>query len=170
GAGYLIRPEALFVAVPIGIAILIGGVGRPVPRPWTAGGRTLLARHARHAVPRLVLFAVPILLCAAPYAAYLHSHTGRWELSAKAQAASIDAWLYGAKDQRALRDKQIWSLDDQGNLAVPTGTSLAQLARAHPREYGSVMAANIRHMAGYLAAPEAGKVASWLLLPLPVWA
>src|SRR5262249_36127435 len=95
---------------------------------------------------------------------------GRWELSAKAQDASIDAWLYGAKDQRALRDKQIWSLDDQGNLAVPTGTSLAQLARAHPREYGSVMAANIRHMAGYLAAPEAGKVASWLLLPLPVWA
>ncbi len=170
GLAYLTRPEALFVAVPLGLAILFGGVGRTRPRRREAGGRRALVRHLVATLPRLALFALPIVVCVAPYAAYLHSHTGKWELSAKTQDVSIQGWLYGSKGDRGAKDSLLWRLDDAGNLVTPRRTSLTALARSDPKGYAHIVAANAGVFEDEIVTPEAGKFLSWLLLPLPVWA
>ena len=81
GLAYLTRPEGLFVAAPLGIAVLALGLrdARPEAEPGgPAGGRGSGAGPSRWPGRRAaVAFGVPLLLCVVPYAAFLHAHTGR---------------------------------------------------------------------------------------------
>lgn len=167
GMAYLTRPEGLFIAAPLGIAVLAIGAGRP--RPLLAGGPATVVRRLRSALPLAAAFAVPIVLCIAPYAAYLHANTGKWQLSAKTQDASLEAWRDVARGDRQARDSVLWALDDTGLHISTKRTSLPALARSDPAGYAGIVVTNVGTLAGELVNPEGGQIVSWLLLPLPVW-
>jgi hypothetical protein len=145
GLAYLTRPEGLFVAVPLFVIMF-----------WRAG-----RFGGRAAAPAALAFLVPIVLCVAPYAAYLHSHTGTWELTAKTQDASIDAWRAVAGNDRQSRDAVLYHLDRTG-LAFDAGrTPLTSLARHDPGGYAGIVGTNVVNLGRNLGG--------WWLLPLPFW-
>jgi hypothetical protein len=159
GLAYLTRPEGLFVAAPLGLAVL-------ALAQRGVGGRRRLVRTAGLAGA----FAAPIIACIVPYAAYLHRHTGTWELSAKTQDASIEAWHAVARADREARDAVIYALDDTGlDLASPERKSLVTLAREDPDGYAAIVRTNLAELGEAIVNPESGQVLAWLLLPLPVW-
>jgi 4-amino-4-deoxy-L-arabinose transferase-like glycosyltransferase len=163
GLAYLTRPEGLFVAGPLGLAAVVLAVrqGRDTGR---AGWRPRL----RAAVPVAAAFAVPLLACVVPYAAYLHGNTGHWELSAKTQDVSIEAWDAIARGDRRARDQELYRLDATG-LHLPTGrSSLPALARDDPSGYAGILWSNVGTLAEEVVNPQ--QILAWLLLPLPLWA
>jgi hypothetical protein len=108
------------------------------------------------------LFALPIALCVAPYASFLHTHTGEWGLTAKTQDASIEAWHAVAKGDRLTRDSILYALDDTGLGFDDERMSLPALAREDPAAYAAILRTN---------AGELGTIAvGWSLVPLPVTA
>jgi hypothetical protein len=145
GLAYLTRPEGLLFAVPLAI-----GLAFPLRRaPRTAAGL-------------VVAFALPLAACLVPYASYLHDHTGRWQVTAKTQDASLDAWHAVARSDREARDAVLYGLDGPG-LRFPTErSSLPALARDDPAGYAAIVATNVTMLGR--------NVAGWWLLPLPVWA
>ena len=147
GLAYLTRPEGLFVALPLGAAVVVVAARG---RRWRAG---LVA---------VAVFALPLLVCVAPYASFLHTHTGRWELTAKTQDASIEAWHAVARSDRRARDEVLYALDDSGLHIEAERTPLTGLARDDPAGYAGILRTNVLAL---------GKnVSGWWLLPLPVWA
>ena len=162
GLAYLTRPEGLFFAVPVGLAVLFLGAR-------AARGQSLV-RRARAAAPLAVCFAVPLLVCIAPYAAYLYGHTGKVQLSAKTQDASIEAWHAVAQADRAERDSVLWALDDTGlHFANTERTSLPALAAADPSGYAAIVGTNVVELFEEIAFPEKNQVLAWVLLPFPLW-
>jgi hypothetical protein len=155
GLAYLARPEGLLLGVPM-VAALAVAAWRGARRREVAGVRRWAA-----AVPPLAAFALPLALCIVPYASYLHDHTGRWQLTAKTQDASIEAWRAVASGHREDRDRVLYSPDETGLHFTTERTSLTALARQDPAGYAGILAVNVR---------ELGRnVAGWWLLPLPVW-
>jgi hypothetical protein len=159
GLAYLTRPEGLFAAVPLGVGVLVLGLR-------AVGGRR---RRLASAAGLGAAFAVPIVACIVPYAAYLHRHTGEWQLSAKTQDASIEAWHAVARADRQARDSVLYQLDETGLAFAAERTSLTELARDDPSGYLGIVGTNVAALGEALADPETGRVLSWLLLPLPVW-
>ena len=159
GLAYLTRPEGLFIAVPLGLAVLA------LARRGVGDRRRRLTSTAGLAAA----FAVPIVACIVPYAAYLHRHTGQWQLSAKTQDASIEAWHAVARADREARDSVLYELDETGLAFAADRTSLTRLARDDPSGYFGIVGTNISSLGGAIVDPETGRVLSWLLLPLPVW-
>jgi hypothetical protein len=152
GLAYLTRPEGLLTAVPLGAAVALLAV--------RDGQRGALAR-LRSALPVGVAFVVPLAVCIVPYAAYLHDHTGRWQLTAKTQDASIEAWHAVARGDRQARDRVLYALDDSGLRFSTERSSLPSLARHDPAGYAGIVGSNVLML---------GKnVSGWWLLPLPVW-
>jgi Dolichyl-phosphate-mannose-protein mannosyltransferase len=160
GLAYLTRPEGLFMGVPLGLAVLALGLRGAGDR------RRRLLRTAGLAGA----FAVPIVACIVPYAAYLHRHTGSWELSAKTQDASIEAWHAVARADRQERDSVLYALDETGLSFSAERTSLVQLARDDPGGYFAIVRTNVSELGEVIANPVEGQMLTWLLLPLPVWA
>jgi hypothetical protein len=155
GLAYLTRPEGLFVAVPLGVAVVVLA-GRGVD-----GGGARRRRRLCSAVPLAAGFAAPLVVCIVPYAMFLHHHTGRWQLTAKTQDASIEAWHAVARNDREARDEVLYALDDSGLRFVGDRSPLPTLARDDPLGYGRIVGANVLGL---------GKnVVGWWLLPLPVW-
>jgi hypothetical protein len=110
----------------------------------------------------MAAFALPLAACLVPYASYLHDHTGRWQVTAKTQDASLEAWHAVARSDREARDAVLYGLDESG-LRFPTGrSSLPALARDDPAGYAAIVATNVTMLGR--------NVAGWWLLPLPVWA
>ena len=148
GLAYLARPEGLLLALP-----LATGVGvtawRTRPRSPAALGAPLAA------------FLVPLALCVAPYAAYLHGNTGQWELTAKTQDVSIEAWAAVARGDREARDRVLYSpVGDTWRF--PTGhRPLTALARDDPAGYARIVATNVTQLGV--------NVGAWWLVPVPVW-
>jgi 4-amino-4-deoxy-L-arabinose transferase-like glycosyltransferase len=162
GLAYLTRPEGLFVAAPLGTGVLVLAARGTAPRD--EGGARRLARAV---APAAAAFAVPLLACVVPYAAYLHGHTGQWELSAKTQDVSIEAWDAVARGDRRARDQELYRLDETG-LRLPTArTSLPELARDDPGGYLGIVGSNVRSLAEQVVNPQ--QILAWLLLPLPLW-
>jgi len=95
GEAYLIRPEAVGVLV----IALLGGCATGVGRSRTAGG--LLAMLAAFAVAAL------------PYVAYLHAHTGRWQLTTKSE---MNLRVAQGRDE-GLSHAEMFRLDEKGNIA-----------------------------------------------------
>jgi Dolichyl-phosphate-mannose-protein mannosyltransferase len=164
GLAYLTRPEGLFVAVPLGMAVLVIGAhraGRRLPR--------LDAEGLRAAMPLVAAFLLPIVVCIVPYAVYLHDNTGKWQLSAKTQDASIEAWEAVARADREQRDSVLYALDETGLNFAAGRSSLATLARQDPAGYVGIVRTNVGELVGSITAPVTGQWLSWLLLPLPLW-
>jgi hypothetical protein len=162
GLAYLTRPEGLFFALPVGLAVVFLGAR-------AARGQSLV-RRARAAAPLAVWFAVPLLLCIAPYAAYLYDHTGKVQLSAKTQDASIEAWHAVAQADRAERDSVLWALDETGlHFANTERTSLPSLAAGDPGGYAAIVGTNVVELFQEITAPEKGQILTWVLLPFPLW-
>lgn len=174
GLAYLTRPEGLFAAVPLGLTVLAVGLrdARPEAEPgearwrvWRRGGAKSLAR----ALAPAVAFGVPILLCVAPYASFLHTHTGAWELSAKTNDASIEAWHAVARGDREGRDEVLYDIDDDFEFTAESH-SLPSLAKDDPGGYASIVGTNLRVLSRTLFNPDGGTWFRWQLLPMPVWA
>jgi hypothetical protein len=164
GLAYLTRPEGLFFAVPLGIAVLVIGAHSAGERL-----RRLDARGLRAAMPLVAVFLLPIVLCIVPYAMYLHDNTGKWQLSAKTQDASIEAWQAVARADREQRDSVLYALDKTGLNFAAGRSSLATLARQDPAGYVGIVRTNIGELVGSITTPVTGQRLSWLLLPLPLW-
>jgi 4-amino-4-deoxy-L-arabinose transferase-like glycosyltransferase len=144
GLAYLTRPEGLFMVVPLGVAVVV------------------LARRRPPQVATVAAFAAPVLLCVVPYAVYLHANTGRWELTAKTQDASIEAWAAVARGDRATRNSDLYGLDGTGLRFSARYTPLTTLAREHPDEYRGIVGTNIGKLRDVVQMPS--------VLPLPLWA
>jgi 4-amino-4-deoxy-L-arabinose transferase-like glycosyltransferase len=145
GLAYLTRPEGLLFAAPLAIGLLLP-----------------LRRAPRAAAGLVAAFALPLAACLVPYASYLHDHTGRWQVTAKTQDASLEAWHAVARSDREARDAVLYGLDESG-VRFPTGrSSLPALARDDPAGYAAIVATNVTMLGR--------NVAGWWLLPLPVWA
>jgi hypothetical protein len=166
GLAYLTRPEGLFMVVPLGIAVLVVAARRP---GQSARLRQLDVRGLRMAAPLLAVFLLPIIACIVPYAMYLHDNTGGWQLSAKTQDASIDAWDAVARADRERRDSVLYALDETDVHFAAGRSSLATLARDDPAGYLGIVRTNADELAASIANPVTGQRLSWLLLPLPLW-
>lgn len=155
GLAYLARPEGLAMAAPLGLfALAVGWTGAP------AGPARWLSRVAGAAVAGLA-FAVPLAACVVPYAGYLHGNTGRWELTAKAQDASVEAWQAVARGDREARDRVLYALDASGLRFEDEREPLTTLAREDPAAYGRIVATNVATLGKDLSG--------WWLLPVPLW-
>lgn len=151
GLAYLTRPEGLFFALPIGVALVVAATRREVGRE----------PRLRAAAATVAIFALPLVACIAPYASYLHDHTGRWQLTAKTQDASIDAWYGVASGNRQARDQVLFTPDESGLRFSTDRTPLPTLARADPAGYLRILRVNVLTLLRY--------VAGFTLLSLPVW-
>jgi 4-amino-4-deoxy-L-arabinose transferase-like glycosyltransferase len=100
GLAYLTRPEAI---VYFGVILLFGSV-------WLRNRLALSGFLSRYAFASFILSFV---LVAAPYIWYLHSHTGQWTVSGKANGTvqSFDDILAG---DWAAFDRANWGLDSSG--------------------------------------------------------
>jgi hypothetical protein len=173
GLAYLTRPEGLFAAVPLGVAVLYlalrdnrpdGEPGEARLRVWRRGGVRPVARAA---VP-VAAFGVPIVACVVPYAAFLHTHTGAWELSAKTNDASIEAWHAVARGDREGRDVVLYDIDDEFHFTAESH-SLPSLARDDPGGYAAIVGTNAKVLWRTLFNPDGDMWMRWQLLPMPVW-
>lgn len=170
GLAYLTRPEGLFLAVPLGAAMVAAATrspATPVPRSLSAAAAPIPVPSigarlgSTRALAAGAAFVLPLVVCIVPYAAFLHRHTGEWQLTAKTQDASIEAWHAVARSDRGDRDKVLYALDDSGLRFAATHSSLPALAADDPAGYAGILGTNVRVL---------GKnVGGWWLLPLPVW-
>lgn len=154
GGAYLTRPEGLFLVVPLGIAVAWPAL--------VAGGRRPARAGVRPALAAVAVFALPVAVCVAPYAAFLHDHTGDWALTAKTQDASLEAWHAVARGDRLTRDSILYALDDTGTGFEGERTSLTTLARQDPDGYAAILRTNMSE----LVTTAVG----WSLVPLPITA
>jgi hypothetical protein len=160
GFAYLTRPEGLFMAVPLGLGVLVVAAGGwKALRTGPGLGRAVTAGAA---------FALPLVACIVPYAMYLHDNTGKWELTAKTQDSSIEAWHAVARGDRETRDSVLYALDDSGLQFDTSRKSLTALAREDPGGYLGIFWTNAGNLLGVFAAPIAGQTLAWALLPLPL--
>jgi 4-amino-4-deoxy-L-arabinose transferase-like glycosyltransferase len=146
GLAYLTRPEGLAVALPLGAVAIVAG--------WRARRVVGAARAA-------LVFSAPLLLCVVPYVGYLHAHTGEWQLTAKSQDVSIEAWHAVARSDREARDRVLYALDETGLWFEDERAPLTTLARRDPAGYGRIVATNVSMLGKDLSG--------WWLLPLPLW-
>ena len=111
-----------------------------------------------------------VLVFALPYASYLHSNTGSWELTAKTNDASMESWQAVADHDRRARDEVIYELADDGVSFAAGRASLAELAKDDPSGYGHIVATNVRQLIDEVAwTVEREHIGwGWALLPLPV--
>lgn len=171
GLTYLTRPEGLLLVAVMVVAAALGALpgGLAWRRPWSA-----LRQHGRAVTSVVVPFVAAFALLAAPYVAFLHGHTGRWELTAKSRDASIEAWRAVAETDRAARDRILYRLDDNGDGFPRRGRSLVALAVDDPAGYAGIVGVNARELADLLAVPRlAGGIIGvprWVVFPLPLLA
>ncbi|HEV7759590.1 MAG TPA: glycosyltransferase family 39 protein [Acidimicrobiales bacterium] len=222
GLAYLTRPEGLFIAAPLGLAVLYlgwrdlpsrgareageratadgaaggladreplevglaggarGVVAGPAVESGTTAGRPLeteaepgarrssVGSVVRRVVPAAAAFALPIVACIVPYAVYLHDNTGKWELTAKTQDASIEAWHAVARGDRESRDSVLYALDASGEGFSTERASLPSLAQDDPVGYLGIVLTNVANVVTNIGAPVGGQVLAWALLPLPL--
>ncbi|HEY8523540.1 MAG TPA: hypothetical protein VIL48_01165 [Acidimicrobiales bacterium] len=156
GLAALTRPEGLAVAAPLGAAVLVLAARPPADPGRGRWGPGLALVGA---------FVLPLALCLAPYARFLHDHTGGWRATAESRDASVEAWHAAARGDRSARDRALFELDESGLGLTPAAarhTPRSELAADDPVGYAGVLAAN--------GAALVRNVGGWWLLPLPAWA
>jgi hypothetical protein len=129
----------------------------------------VLARRSPPRAATVAAFAVPVLLCVAPYATYLHANTGRWELTGKTQDASIEAWAAVARGDRATRNGELYRLDESGLRFAAEYTPLTTLAREHPDEYRGIVGTNVSQLREVVKTRTVLPRWLWLLAGVGVW-
>lgn len=159
GAAYLVRPEGIFYAVvlvPVLALPALGGwraVFRAGPAAWRQAGGLVAA------------FVVPLVLLVAPYVAYLHHETGSWELTAKSNAMSLDAWRALAGGDRAPSLAEQFSLDRSG-FRLRTPRDVGDIVRDDPIGFLDVVRANAGQLVTTVAEPSTTPYPNWSLLPV----
>lgn len=168
GLLYLTRPEGILVvaavlAVMVGCSGIIGQVRR------REGTRRSFLVSVGPAVTVAVVFAA----CLAPYAWFLHHHTGQWRLTAKSQDVSIEAWQAVAEGDRLGRDRELYHLTADRTAFAATARPLTDLAADDPAVFRQIMATNVGVLRDTwfgldrldtLPAP----VPRWALVPAPI--
>jgi hypothetical protein len=134
GLAYLTRPEGLLLALVLVPVLLV--MARRSSLPSGAA--------PRRAAVLLGTFALVLAVLAAPYVVHLHAHTGRWELTAKAQDASMQAWRDVAERDRRGRDEIFYALDDTGLALEADRSTLSRLVRDDPAGYATIVGINAR--------------------------
>ena len=162
GAGYLLRPENLPAAAVFGLVLALRAVGGRV------GKSILTFRNLRVVAALGVAMIAGVMLLAAPYFAYLHSHTGKWELTAKSVDVNIEAWQSLAKADRRTRDIHIYALDKSGHTTEKPSYPLTQLAKEHPKEYLGIVGTNILKLYKALISFNTTTIKGWRLFALPL--
>ena len=157
GCAFLTRPEGLFYLAVVA-AVLVAPI---------------LVRGAQDRRSRMIALSVAVAGSAAfvvPYASYLRTNTGRWELTAKTTDASIEAWQAVADHDRRARDEVIYELADDGVSLVSGRSSLTALARDDLDGYRGIVETNTQELAKAVADPveRKGLGLGWSLLPLPL--
>jgi hypothetical protein len=166
GLAYLARPEALLPGLLVGLGTA-GWVARRSRPPDDLPPSP--AARARAAVVPLGAFGLGVTVLVAPYVAYLHSHTGSWELTAKSQDVSIEAWRAVAENHRGERDEYLYALNPDGTLGGET-SPLTTLAAEHPREWLGIVGVNADKLVSFYLQPRWRWHwgLSWALLPAPL--
>lgn len=171
GAAYLTRPEGFGFVVVFVPLIVVGALGgwRAVRR------RRFTLPKVRDAAVLAGVFAIALGVLMAPYVSYLHTNTGRWELTAKSRDASIEAWRAVAEHDRRARDQVLYELDETGYQFVADRETLPTLAREDPSGYAGIVGVNLKTLGEELTEPQAEPWPSWellppFLLPIAAWA
>lgn len=166
GAVYLTRPEGLLlVAVIIVVIALSSGVVGDL-RARSLSPSRLVRQFGPPAVMGLAFVA-----CLAPYLGFLHTHTGKWEVTAKTQDANLEAWRAVAGGDRRARDEVLYELDESGLRYVQRSSSLATLAMDDPAGYAGIVGVNLSDLRAQYIDPRASSPTPfprWALLPLPL--
>jgi 4-amino-4-deoxy-L-arabinose transferase-like glycosyltransferase len=155
GLAYLTRPEGIaftIVVVPMLVLPVLGGWRGVRHAPGSRWKRAGLLAGA---------FLVPLLLVAAPYVAYLHEHTGEWELTAKTRDVSIASWRAVAEENRPGRQAILYDPGPTG-YEFPATHSLPSLIRDDPGGYLDIVGTNLSR--GYQAVFDTS------ITPYPHWA
>ena len=166
GLAYLTRPEGiLFAAVFLPVLVLGALGGRRAFRQ-----RQLAPGATRSAAGIVLAFGIGLAVFAVPYVDYLHTHTGRWELTAKARDASLAAWRDVAEHDRRARDEVFYQLADDGVSFVAGRSTLAELVRADPVGYLGILGVNLHTAGSELTVARLRPFPVWELIPLPLLA
>ena len=166
GLAYLTRPEAFSFVAVFGPLLVLGALG---------GWRSLLRRRIRSGGVReafLVVgaFGLALLVCMGPYLSYLHSNTGRWEVTAKSRDASIEAWRAVAEHDRRARDAVLYELDESGFQFVAGRETLPTLAREDPEGYLGIVGVNLDRLQRDAFGWSFRPYITWTLIPAVVTA
>lgn len=162
GAGYLLRPENIPLAAVFGLILAVRAVGGRVNRT------IFTVKNAGRVAALAVAMIVGVLLLASPYLAYLHTHTGKWELTAKSVDVNIEAWQALAKADRPTRDIYIYALDRTGHTTEKPSYPLTQLAKEHPKEYFGIVGTNFLKLYKSLISFNTTTIKGWRLFALPL--
>ena len=158
GLAYLTRPEGLFYSV-----VLVGVLALPALGGW----RGLFRARApawRRAGALFAAFAIPVVLLVAPYASYLHTNTGTWELTAKANAMSLDSWRAIAKGDRAAAVAEAFTLDRSG-FRFRASEPVSGLVQRDPGAFLDIVGTNVDQLYKAFFDPASNPYPSWPLLP-----
>lgn len=164
GLAYLTRPEGISYAAVFLPVLILAGLGG-----WaTVRGGRIVPRGLRNAAVLAVVFGLGLAVFVVPYVGYLHTHTGRWELTAKARDASLDAWRAVAEHDRRARDEIFYELDDEGVEFVAGRATLAELVKDDPAGYLGIIGVNMHTAASELTVARLEPFPAWELIPLPL--
>lgn len=158
GFAYLTRPEGLFYSVVLIPVLAVSALGG-----WR-GMRQARAPAWRRAGYLVAAFTIPVILLVMPYASYLQSHTGSWELSAKSNASSIEGWRAIAKGDRAAALADQFTLEGD-SYRFPPSRTISDVVAEDPAGYVSIVGSNLTQL--YVALFNASPIPypKWQLLP-----
>ncbi len=166
GLAYLTRPEGISYAAVLVPVLVLSGLGG-----WGLVRRRRVApRGFRHAAALTLAFGLGLGVFVVPYVDYLHTHTGRWELTAKARDASLEAWRAVAEHDRRARDEVFYQLDEDGESFVAGRFTLAELVKDDPAGYVGIVGVNVHTAFSELAVARMVPFPVWELVPLPLLA
>jgi 4-amino-4-deoxy-L-arabinose transferase-like glycosyltransferase len=161
GLAYLTRPEAFSFVAVLGPLLVLGALGG-----WRAiFRRTLRPQGVREAALVTGAFLLALMVCMAPYLSYLHSHTGRWEVTAKSRDASLEAWRAVAEHDRKTRDEVLYELDDTGFQFVAGRETLPTLAKEDFDGYLGIVGVNLRQLQSDALDWGFRPYITWTLIP-----
>ena len=162
GLAYLTRPEGIGYAAivfPVLIAGALGGLAairRRRPDPGSL----------RRAAAITLCFGLAVGVCVVPYVDYLHTNTGRWELTAKTRDASLDAWRAVAEGDRRKRDEIFYELGPGDSTDfVADRFTLSHLIKDDPGGYAGIIGVNVREAASELFGVDLEPYPVWQLIP-----
>jgi hypothetical protein len=110
---------------------------------------------------------------AAPWPAWGHAETGRWQLTGKASDTSLAGWEALARHDRLERDALLYRLDDSGEIVRRQQQSLVALVADDPQSFLAVQRTNVTMLLDQTVRPDARWTApswlppTWELVPLP---